>query len=101
MKRWMLPVILAVVFLAAGCGINDALTKAREKYDAVVLKIRAAVGDENIVIVLNQYDDEQAAESILAQYEIVSKETLSDENKALLKLPLIMALRKLRADLTE
>jgi len=97
----MMPfVITLIVILAAGCSLNDALTKARQKYEAGVDKVRATVGDENIKMILSQYDDDQAADLIIEQYERLS-ETLSDDNKAILKIPLIMVLKRIRRDLTE
>ena len=99
MKRRVLMLLVCVLLI--GCSVNDALTKVCRNYDAAIDKIRATVGDENIKAALQLYEDGEAADLIIEQYEVVSGETLSDRNRVILKIPLQAALAKLRKDLLE
>ena len=109
MRRLLIAVIItAFAVSSTACSLNETMTratgyiqKAHDVYYGIVDKIRATAGDAVIAELLNQYDDEVAAEYLIAWYEDRIGEKFSPRNKWLLKVALMDVLGMLRKDLTE
>jgi len=109
MKRLLIAVIITALAVS-GCSLNDAMTKAYDKAHAAVIqfnrvyldiinKIQETVGMETINYALSQYNDDEAADFVIAKYEEISGEKFSERNKYLLKETLVFLFAKWRKDL--
>jgi len=77
------------------------ILKANEVYYSIVYKIRDKIGDANILLLLEQYEDPDVAEKLINTYEDLTGEEFSGTNRVFLKAALIDVLGKLREDFTK
>ena len=89
-------VVMLLLPILAGCSLNDSLTKVDQALDQAAAKVIATIGEDNVQSLLGQYNDNDAANAALGMYEYFSGETLSEGNKKLLKIPLMILLAQIR-----